>query len=184
MSVAARKRYSSADLWKFPEDGNRHEIIRGEWIMTPPPNVPHQTVVLNIQVLLANHVRPRRLGRVLGAPVAVILSEKDAVQPDVLFVSRERAARVRKDAVRGAPDLVVEVLSPSTAAVDRGRKLALYDKAGVREYWIVDPADRTVEIHQFLPTRRLRVFQKGQSFEPSVLPGLSVKVSEIFDSLR
>ncbi|MBI3857680.1 MAG: Uma2 family endonuclease, partial [Planctomycetes bacterium] len=126
----------------------------------------------------------RDLGEVLTAPVGVVLSKTDAVQHDVLFVSRKRSGLLKKDALHGAPDLAVEVLSPSTSIVDRNRKLALYEKAKVLEYWIVDPVNRSIEVHEFGAARRLRILQEGQAFESAVLPGLTLKVSEIFSRVR
>ncbi|HLY09735.1 MAG TPA: Uma2 family endonuclease [Planctomycetota bacterium] len=184
MGVAARKHYTSSDFLKFPDDGNRHEVINGEWIRTPPPSLDHQRVVGMLYATLRSHAADRGLGEAFVAPVGVLLSPTDAIQPDVVFVSEKRAKLKKKDAIHGAPDLMVEVLSPSTTSVDRTRKLTLYEKSGVREYWIVDPASRTVEIHEFGGARRLRVHQEGQSFESAVLPGLSLAVSAIFSSLR
>jgi Uma2 family endonuclease len=184
MVTAAVRRLGYADFLKFPEDGNRHEIVRGELFMTPPPTTDHQLVVNQIAFAITAHSRTRSLGLVLTAPVAVALSPHDVVQPDVLFIAARRASIRRKDRVRGAPDLVVEVSSPSTAGADRGPKSDLYRLSGVREYWIVDPFVRTVEVRDFGRVRRTCVFQEGQSFTSALLPGLALKVSEIFSSLR
>ncbi len=180
----SRKRYSYADFLKFPDDGNRHEIVEGEWIMTPPPTFNHQRVVANILHILESHVRSRNLGDVLASPVGVELSRHDVVQPDVLFLSGRRSSVARADGLHGAPDLVVEVLSPSTAGIDRLRKHRAYERAGVREYWIVDPQSLSVEVVEFGRARRTRVLKEGQSFESAVLPGLTVKLADIFSRLR
>lgn len=180
MKTAARK-LTYADYARIPEDGCRHEIIGGEECMTPAPTPDHQTSLFNLTRLVGNHVVAHALGRVLAAPIDVVLSRHDIVQPDLLFVSRKRVSIIGPKNVREAPDLVVEVLSPSTASLDRGSKLKLYDRAGVREYWIVDLGARTVEVHEFGRTRRTRVFQEGQSFASEFLPGLSIAVSSIFD---
>lgn len=173
MATTVRK-LTYADYEKFPGDGNRHQVIEGEEFMTPPPSTEHQTVVLNVASLL----RERKEGRVFIAPTAVVLGRHDVFEPDVLFVAEDRAGIVKKKNIQGAPDLVVEVTSPSTAAVDRGKKLEAYRREGVRDYCIVDPDARQVEVHEF--GRRLGVFVEGQSFTSSVVPGLAVKVDDVF----
>ena len=184
MAVAARKRFTYGDFLRFPDDGNRHEVIEGEWIMTPPPTTDHQKVVSNLHLLRAPRAGKKDGGELLFSPVGVVLTRTDAVQPDLLFLSSRRAGLLRKDAIHGAPDLIVEVLSPSTASLDRGKKLRLYGRAGVREYWIVDPASRTVEVHEFGRARRTRIHPAGQSFGSSVLPGLRLEVDAVFARLR
>ncbi len=184
MAAAIRKKYSYADFLKFPDDGNRHEIVEGEWIMTPPPTFNHQKVVANLLLILGSHVRSRKLGDVLASPIGVELSRHDVVQPDVLFLSGRRSSIAKTDGLHGAPDLVVEVLSPSTAGIDRLRKYRAYERAGVREYWIVDPPSLSVEVVEFGRARRTRVFKEGQYFESAILPGLTVKLDEIFSRLR
>lgn len=180
MKTAARK-LTYADYASIPEDGCRHEIIGGEECMTPAPNPDHQTTLFNLIRLVGNHVIAQSLGRVLTAPIDVVLSKHDIVQPDLLFIARKRVSIIGPRNVREAPDLVVEVLSPSTASLDRGSKLQLYDRSGVREYWIVDLGARTVEAHEFGRSRRTRVFQEGQSFTSELLPGLNITVASIFE---
>ena len=110
------------------------------------PRVDHQRVVLELATLLHAFVEERRLGVVLPGPCDVVLSDTDVVQPDVLFVAAERAHTIVPENVRGAPDLVVEVLSPSSAKRDRTAKRALYAKHAVREYWQVDPRAETLTV--------------------------------------
>ena len=180
MSETAVKRMTYADYARIPADGRRHEIIDGEWYMTPAPNTAHQRVSLRLSVLLHGHVLKHKLGEVFHAPFDVVLSDTDVVQPDVSFVSTGRSPIVTEANARGAPDLVVEILSVSTAAIDRVKKLALYERCGVREYWLVDPASKTVEIHEFASPRRTRVYDGGQSFDSAILPGLTVRLAELF----
>lgn len=178
MRSAARK-LTYADYEKMPADGFRHEIIAGEELMTPAPNPDHQAVVVNLTALLRVHTRAQSLGHVLVAPTDVVLSEHDLVQPDLLFVTQGRAHIIGPQNIQGAPDLVIEVLSPSTETVDRVQKRGLYDRSGVREYWMVDPASKTVEIHEFGSPRRTRVYKEGQ-FGSAVLPDLTVALADIF----
>jgi Uma2 family endonuclease len=135
--------YRAGDYFQLPDEP-RCELVCGRLLVTPAPNVRHQDVVLELAVRLREHAR-RGGGRVVISPVDVVLAPHSVVQPDIVFVGPERAGIV-KDHVEGAPDLVVEVLSPGTARRDLGEKLELYAEAGVDEYWIVDPATRTFEI--------------------------------------
>jgi len=184
MATALRHKMTYADLVKLPPDLHRHEILEGEWFMTPAPVPDHQRVVRNIIILLDAHAEALDLGEVLGSPVDCLLSRYTVLEPDVVFVARDRAAIVRKKYIKGAPDLVVEVSSPSTAAIDRGRKLALYRRYGVREYWIVDLFARVVEVHEFGRRAVTRIHKEGQRFETACLPGLKVSVDEVFRRRR
>jgi Uma2 family endonuclease len=119
-------------------------------------------------------------GVAFTAPIGVLLGKHQAVQPDVLFIAKGRELIVKEDGIRGAPDLVIEVLSPPTADYDRHEKLDLYKRSGVREYWLVDPAARTVEIREFGNPRRTRVYKSGQAFTSRLLPGLTLRVADLF----
>lgn len=177
--VAARK-LTYADYEKIPDDGFRHEIVGGEEFMTPAPNPAHQAAVSNLVRLLGNAADARKLGRAFVAPTDVVLSANDVVQPDVFFIAQSRVSIIGPKNIQGPPDLVIEISSPSTGSLDRGRKLKLYRRSGVREYWIVDLTSRTVEIHEFGDPRRTRVYQEGQSFESLILPGVRVNLSQVF----
>lgn len=180
MSKTAIRRMTYADYAKIPADGGRHEVINGEWYMTPAPEVTHQRVSRKLERLLDEHVTAKLLGEVFNAPIDVILSDSDIVQPDLIFIVSQRKAIITDKNIQGAPDLVIEILSPSTAAIDRGRKLELYERAGVREYWIADPAAQIIEIHEFASPRRTRVYAGTQSFDSALLPGLSIRLPDIF----
>ena len=184
MAVIAKKLLTYSDYAKIPAAGNRHEIIEGEWIMTPAPLPEHQEVVLAIARLLADCIDSKKLGKVFVAPVDVVLSRHDILEPDVVFVSRRRRSIIKKKNIQGAPDLVVEVSSPSTAAEDRGRKHRTYERRGVREYWIVDLFSRTIVVHEFGRRRRTRILQEGQTFESALLPGLTIAVDKVFSPLE
>lgn len=138
------------DVLEMPEDGNRYEAIEGELYVTPPPKNLHQWVAVNlVDELLRLLVHPGH-GFLLFAPIGVEFPEtEEGVQPDILFVSKDRLHIVHEDWIRGAPDLVIEILSPSTAKRDRTVKRRLYDRQGVAEYWIVDPDARQIEIWRF-----------------------------------
>lgn len=182
MSRAAARKLTYADYEKIPSDGQRHEILDGDEFMTPAPDPDHQETVLRIARRLADHVDDRRLGRVFIAPTDVVLSAHDIVQPDVFFISAQRSGIVGRRNVQGAPDLVVEVLSASTAAQDRGAKRALYARAGVHEYWIVDLAARAVEIHELGETHKVRVYREDQALESGIFRALQLDVRALFES--
>lgn len=133
------------------DDEQRYEIIDGELLLTPAPRVSHQSISRELSVRMAQFVAERGLGEVLYAPVDVVLGEDQVVQPDILFVSKQNSGVIHERGIVGAPDLVVEILSPSSLRLDRHRKRALYERAGVREYWIVDPANRAIEVFALGP---------------------------------
>src|SRR5207247_9016252 len=124
---------------------------------------------------LSDHAAAEGLGVRYASPIGVLLGKHHAVQPDVLFIAKGRESIVKEDGIHGAPDLVIVVLSPSTADHDRREKLDLYRRAGVREYWLIDPASKTVEIREFGSPRRTRVYQAGPPFTTHLPPGLLVR---------
>ena len=127
------------------DERTRYELVDGALFVVPSPGRRHQEVLGTLLCTLAPAAAAH--GEVLLL-VDVVLSDTDVVRPDLSFVSRERSARLTDENVRGAPDLVVEILSPATADRDRGDKLRLYGAHDVREYWIVDPADETIAVHR------------------------------------
>ena len=138
------------DVERMPDDGNRYESIGGQLYMTPAPVIRHQRVSKRLQSALMRLLEETGHGEVFDAPCLVEFpGTGDRVQPDLLFVSNERRGIITEKAVHGAPDLVVEILSPSTAHRDRGIKLDLYARRGVREYWIADPVEDVVDVWRF-----------------------------------
>ena len=133
------------DYAKTPED-ERYELLDGELIKLTTPNIPHQSVRAQLGVRLFFFVQERDLGQVFFVPFDVVLSDTDVVQPDLIFVSREREHIITHANIQGAPDLVVEILSPSTAERDRTVKRRLYAEHGVKEYWQVEPEAQTVTV--------------------------------------
>ena len=165
------------DYLAIPDDGRRHEIIDGEYYVSPSPSYKHQDVVAELITQLRSHVRRHGLGHVVGSPCDV-LNEHTIVQPDVLFVSAARGSII-SDIVRGAPDLVVEVLSPSNRDYDVHVKYQTYERAGVLEYWIVDPDAASVAVFR----------RKGNRFAPvppsdtltsPLLAGFQLRVADLF----
>ncbi len=138
------------DVIEMPEDGNRYEAIGGELYVSPPPRTRHQWVSAELFAALYDVLVRSGHGHLLSAPVGVEFPETgEGVQPDLLFVAAERLHIVHEDWIRGAPDLVIEILSPSTAKRDRTVKRAFYQRMGVPEYWIVDIDTRQIEVWRF-----------------------------------
>ncbi len=138
------------DVLRMPDDGNRYEFIGGRLYVTAAPVTRHQRICKRLQQALMGILEHAGHGELFFAPYLVEFpGTADRVQPDILFVSKERWGIITKNQVLGAPDLVVEILSPSTAHRDRGIKLDLYARRGVREYWIVDPVDDVVDVWRF-----------------------------------
>ena len=170
-----------ADYCRTPDD-ERYELLDGELVMSPSPNRAHQRIDAKLGWRLAQFVEERDLGEVFSAPFDVVLSDTNVVQPDLLFVSKEQAYIVTEDNIRGAPDLVVEILSHSTAERDRTFKRALYARYGVREYWLVDPDTRTVTVLLLDDGTFVEVahYGAGQPLTSPTLPGFTVNLDDIF----
>ena len=139
-------RWTYADYAALPDDGNRYEIIAGVLYTTPAPGAGHQSVSARLVTFLVTHVEFAGLGRVFAAPVDVELAPDTVVQPDIVVVLSANLHRITPSRIIGAPDLVVEILSPGTAGYDRREKQDAYARSGVGEYWIVDPGAQTVEL--------------------------------------
>ena len=147
-SAAGSRRWTYEDYLQIPDDGQRYEIIWGELHVVPSPIPAHQRIAISLASLLLAHVRSNRLGEVYAAPLDVVLAVHNVVQPDVLFIAQEHLSIVTATNVTGAPDLVVEVLSPGTAARDRSTKRDAYAAARVPHYWLADPRSRSLEDYE------------------------------------
>jgi Uma2 family endonuclease len=171
------------DYFSSEEDNRRRELIWGVVREPPSPFFAHQVVVTRIGVLLSLHVQQHELGVVIAAPLDVVLDEARAliVQPDVLFVSNDRMPIIR-DRVWGAPDLVVEVVSPGSARYDRLTKTEWYRMYGVREYWLVDPGSNAITVVNLQPADEpaTRRFERNQRVESVVLPLFAAAAEEFF----
>lgn len=167
---------------KMPDDRTRKEIIGGELYVTAAPSPLHQRVVVRLTSILGVHVRERGLGEVLVSPIDVVLSQTDVVQPDIVFIATANRHIVGDAAIHGAPDLVIEVLSPATFRLDRQRKFDLYGHAGISEYWIVDADSQAVEIYRLRQgayhlERRLT---EDEEVRTDLLPELVLAVRDIW----
>ncbi len=152
--------------------------------MSPSPNRYHQDIVLNVAVALKDYVRQTRAGHIYVAPSDVVFTDEHVLHPDIYFVSAERASILTPQGAQGAPDLVVEILSPGTARLDLGRKREIYAESGVLEFWAVSPPGRTVEIYRFResPSAPVQVLKGGDAVTTPLLPGFSLSLSAVFES--
>ncbi|MEY2878321.1 MAG: hypothetical protein RLZZ15_701 [Verrucomicrobiota bacterium] len=182
MPTVETELFTVADYRAMPEGPPYYQLIEGELIMAPSPGSFHQDVAGNLHLLLANYVRKHRLGKVCIAPLDVYLTADSVVQPDVFFLSRGNLSLLQADGVHGAPDLVVEIISPSTATLDKKRKRALYARCGVQELWLVDPL--LEQIHRYVfatdAAKPVRIVDSEETFESPLLPGLVVSALDVF----
>jgi Uma2 family endonuclease len=185
MALHDRPARLTYDDWALlPEDGLRHELLDGEHYVSASPYVRHQVVSMQLAAILAPFVIRHRPGLLLSAPIDVVLSPSDIVVPDFAFVSKEHLDIVTPANIQGAPDLLIEILSPSTKRVDQGVKLARYERFGIQEYWIVDPDRNTVTVYRLEGGRYQTVAVLGAEGEDvlrtPLLPGLEIALSEVF----
>ena len=178
------RRLTYDEYLQGPEIKRRYDIVDGEMIMAPAPTVKHQQILGQIFLLIHQFVTEHQLGQVLFAPLDVVIQREPlrTRQPDLLFVSSERADMLSGQVVEEAPDLVVEILSPSNTRRDIEDKLADYARLGVRECWLVSPEARTAEILALADGSWKRVSLRGvgDSIQSSVLEGLELEVSQLF----
>ena len=169
------------DYRNTPDD-ERWELLNGELVMAPSPKTTHQEISGNLFFLLRLFVGQMALGRVFVAPLDVVLSDRNVLQPDVLFVSSQREHIITEDNIQGAPDLVVEVLSPSTASRDWRIKLDLYAQHGVREYWVVDPDGQRIWVMAGSDGQLNEVANYGRddTLTSPTLTGLSANLDQVF----
>jgi Uma2 family endonuclease len=182
-SQRARVRYRADDLWDTPDDGKIYEIIDGDLYVTPPPNWGHQSGRDNLVITIGSYVRDRGLGWIRSSPIGVKLDEHNAVEPDLIFIARERGHIIVPRGVEGAPDLVVEVLSPGTRSRDRGLKRRRYEAAGVAHYWMLDPRDRTLTALRLGADGYVVEARHGpgEVVHPSLFPGLALRLDDLWD---
>jgi Uma2 family endonuclease len=175
-----------ARRWTYEEyckldDDQRYEIIGGNLLMAPAPDYLHQDWSRKLFRILDRFVAGKKLGEVLYAPLDVVLDQENTVEPDLIFVSAKNSGIIQRRAIVGAPDLLVEIISPSSLRRDRYDKKDLYARFGVKEYWICDPANKSLEIlvlrdgHYALHSS---AEEKGE-ISSQVLAGLQFDISEI-----
>ncbi|MGZ5441840.1 MAG: Uma2 family endonuclease [Thermoanaerobaculia bacterium] len=178
MAAEASIKLTYEDYLAIPDDGRRHEIIDAEHYVNPAPNLKHQLVSIALSSALHQHVKTNRLGTVIASPFDVVLSQHDVVQPDIIYISHARMHLLTPTNLQGAPDLLIEILS-TNRTYDEHVKYRLYERAGVMEYWIVDPfAD---EVHQFrLANQRYAPVDRGDLLTSPLLPDFQLRIADLF----
>lgn len=173
------------DFLLFPDDGQRHELIDGEHYVTPSPNTRHQRISRRLSLLIGSWLETHPVGELFYAPFDIVFSKFDVVEPDLLYMSTERAAAILTDKhVTGAPEIVIEIGSPGTRKRDETIKRRLYERSGVDEYWVVDPDLDLVRVYK----RTGKTFERpvelsceaGDVLKTDFLPGLELPLSHIF----
>ena len=173
------------DFVLFPDDGKRHELIDGEHYVTAAPNIRHQQISMELAFLIRPWLEEHPVGRVFHAPLDVLMSQFDVVEPDLIYLSNERAAEIMTTLhLRGAPELVIEIGSPSTRQRDETIKRHLYERTGVSEYWFVDPELDVVRVYRRDGERFARPVElsreAGDILTTPLLAGLTLPLDRIF----
>jgi Uma2 family endonuclease len=183
--AAQRVKLTYDDFLLFPDDGKRHELIDGEHYVTPSPNTKHQAVLGNLHFMLRAWLEDHPVGRVFFAPFDIVFTQFDVVEPDLLYMSHERAASVLTDKhVTGPPEIVVEIGSPSTRKRDETIKRRLYERSRVSEYWVVDPELDVIRVYARAGETFARpaeyAAESGDVLTTPLLPGLEIRLERVF----
>lgn len=186
--IPQKERWTYEDyLQLIPSDSFGFEILSGELVVSPSPNRRHQRTVLSLGRILDVHVNAQNLGEIFVAPFDVVLDadssvSENIVQPDLMFVSKDRLDIITDDNIRGAPDLVIEILSDSTARYDRVGKMQAYIEFGVKEYWIIDADQKTFEAFDLTGDESVLQATMAESdiFKPKLFSGLEISLSELW----
>lgn len=179
MVEAINRRLTASEYQNQPENDRREELLGGEIVVSPSPVEAHQLICICMTLFLGKRLGPQHLRYEMD----IYLTDVDVPRPDIFWIRPDSTDCILIDGYwRGTPDLIIEVLSPSTAKVDRGYKFDLYERCGVREYWIVDPQAQFLEVYNLDSGRyqRAGLFEAGQMFN-SVVLGFEVKLAELFE---
>jgi len=183
MTTIVAPKLTYQDLREMPNDGKRYELIEGEVYITPSPNWKHQRAASNLHFFIRDYLENRNLGEVYFAPFDVVFDDRNVCQPDLLYIRKERHSILTSANVSGAPDLVIEILSPGTARYDRETKLQVYARAGVPELWYVDPEPETIEILNLGSQGHYRLTQLARdddALASTAFPGIPLTPRKVF----
>lgn len=181
VTVPVRTTYQ--DLCELLPDETRCELIEGELLMSPSPSRFHQDAIQRLNEPLLKHVKQNNLGVVYFAPLDVVLSDYDVVQPDILFVSNLRRDILKDKNIQGAPDLAVEIISPGSRERDRLIKKGLYARYGVQEYWLVDLEKKAIEVLSLKKGayQLVAIFSAEDTLSTPLFPTLALPVGSVFE---
>ncbi|TVL98486.1 MAG: restriction endonuclease [Candidatus Brocadia sp. WS118] len=179
--IIEKKKYTYEDYLKTPED-KRYELINGELTMTPSPVPEHQLISVELLFRLKKFTIENNLGTVMHAPCDVYLDNENVVQPDILFISKDRLGIIGEKNIQGAPDLVIEIISEHSVYRDMVQKKKLYARFGVKEYWIVIPDEKEIEVYILKDNiyQLYQTYSKTDTLESLALKGLKIVLKEIF----
>lgn len=182
MSISEQIALTYEDYLTLPQDGKRYEVIEGELYMAPAPTTRHQRAIMRFIRILDQHIRDNDLGELFVSPIDVKLSRTTVIQPDIVYVSKNRSAIVTEDNIQGPPDLVIEVISPSSADVDRGLKKKVYARYKIPHYLILDFDHQTLEAYQLRGKsyRLVDDLSGDATFAPRLFPGLKIKLADVW----
>lgn len=184
--AVSKRRLTTEEFLRIPEDGKRHELVDGVHYVTPSPVPSHQVLVGRLYLSLGLFLEQRpHLGRIFLGPLDVVLSDRDVVEPDLLFIAADQTEILTMKNVQGPPALAIEVLSPSTRRWDERVKRRLFEERGIGEYWIVDPAAHRVRVFRraadgSLPEVATLEAERGDRLEMPLLPGWSIVLADLF----
>jgi Uma2 family endonuclease len=183
MLKTAPRPFTVGDYMSLPEHGPRYQLVDGELYMAPAPNRRHQFISGEIEYALRKYLEQNPLGVIYDAPFDVQLSDTTVVQPDIAYFSKRRASYLTEHGAEGAPDLVVEILSPKTAQLDLGVKREIYARTGVFELWIVDPTADEAKVYYLRENAQLpaATLGTGDILSTLLLPGLAIELARVFE---
>lgn len=179
--VEKKKKYTYEDYVNMSDD-KRYELIEGELLMTPSPIPKHQRILRKLEFILEKFVSENNLGEIFFAPCDVYLDDENVIQPDIMFISKERLNIIGEKNIQGAPCLTIEIISESSAYMDMVQKKLLYAKFGVKEYWIVIPEEESIEIYLLKDNiyELYKTYRKNDTLETASLKGLKIELKKIF----
>ena len=179
---AVKEKHTIKDYKLLPE-GAPYQLIEGELVMTPSPTTFHQIILGNLNEKIRAFVKEKGAGLVLFAPIDIYLDDENVFQPDIVFISKQRRDIIKDDGIHGAPDMVIEILSPSTAYYDIKKKYKIYEKFRVKEYWIVDPEMKGVELFSLTEQSKFLLsagLSEQGTVKSGILNGFEITLEEIF----
>jgi Uma2 family endonuclease len=183
MAQAASLAITVHDYMGMPEGPPYFELVEGELFMSPPPLRVHQEIARNIVGIILAYLEKRPIGKLFFAPFGVFLTEINAYQRDIVFVSNERKSALTDEGLSGAPDFVVEILSPSTSSLDKGAKKKIYARCGVTELWLIDPKLKMIAVYHLGESAETpaATYSGKARFESDIFPGLKFSCAKVFE---
>jgi Uma2 family endonuclease len=181
--LSALPKMTAAEFRELPAGPPFFQLVDGHLVMSPSPSPDHQNIILNLAVLLRVHlITSQTGGAIFVSPIDVYLSEDNVFEPDLVYLAAQNAHFVQQNGIQGAPDLVVEVLSPSTGKYDKNEKREAYEKAGVKQLWLIYPTPKKVEVYGFTNPGSQPTYTYGMNdvFASEFFPGLKIKVADLF----